>query len=256
MSTSILYEHPLNERMRTFLRLEHLFERVAFFTAQPGHQWPARAAIEGLLDIITITARSDIKQELLKEIDRNLTSLLRISNQQEIDHQALNGVIADLEQVATNLHELSGAVGASTREDPLFKAITQRSSIPGGACSFDLPSYQYLLGQSPQALDARLQDWAAPLLPVSKAISMLLSLARTSATPKRQQATQGFFQETLDAQVPIQLIRIALDRDQPIFPEVSGHKNRFTVRFMTIGDDNRSRQCEQDLHFQLTCCVF
>lgn len=255
MPTTILYEHPLNERVRTFLRLEHLFERVEFFSAQTG-QWPARAAVEGLLDIVTITARSDIKQELLKEIDRNLISLLRISNQQEVDQQALSGVIADLEQAAADLHELVGTVGASTREDPFFKAIAQRSSIPGGACSFDLPGYQYLLGQSPQACAERLHNWSAPLIPVSKAISLLLSLARNSANPRTRCAAQGFFQETLDSQVPIQLIRIALDSGQPIFPEVSGHKNRFTVRFMAIGEDNRPRQTEQDLDFQLTCCVF
>ncbi|MDI9654662.1 cell division protein ZapD, partial [Burkholderia cenocepacia] len=30
----ILYEYPFNERIRTLLRLEDLFERFAFFLAQ------------------------------------------------------------------------------------------------------------------------------------------------------------------------------------------------------------------------------
>ncbi|MGH8685523.1 MAG: cell division protein ZapD, partial [Nitrosospira sp.] len=30
----ICYEHPLNERIRTLLRLEDLFDKIAFFSAR------------------------------------------------------------------------------------------------------------------------------------------------------------------------------------------------------------------------------
>ena len=43
MSKQLTFEHPLNERIRTFLRLEHLFKKVAHFLPQDDH-WASRAA--------------------------------------------------------------------------------------------------------------------------------------------------------------------------------------------------------------------
>ena len=67
MSTELTFEHPLNERIRTFLRLEHLLDKVVHFLPQED-AWASRAAVEGLLDILAVTARADIKTELLKEL--------------------------------------------------------------------------------------------------------------------------------------------------------------------------------------------
>ncbi len=77
MSELIVYEHPLNERIRTFLRLEHLFSETAYFLPQP-EEWGSRAAIGGLIKINSIFTRADIKTEILKELERHLGNLGRI----------------------------------------------------------------------------------------------------------------------------------------------------------------------------------
>lgn len=255
MSNLMIFEHPLNERMRVFLRLEHLFEKVEYFTPKMD-QWDTRAAVEGLLDILAITARADIKTELLKEIDRNLSTLVRIGNQPGVDPAALQGVIADLEHAAGGIHELNGPIGASAREDDFLKAIAQRSAIPGGACSFDLPLYHHMLTQSPDRRSERLRHWLQPMSPVSKAIGLLLSLARTSARPRPLTAETGFFQEALDPHAPAQLVRVGLAPELALFPEISGHKNRFSIRFMRASTGGRPVQVRDDVEFALTCCVF
>ncbi|MFE8032789.1 cell division protein ZapD [Thiohalocapsa marina] len=256
MSNPQLFEHPLNERVRTFLRLEHLFEKVNYF-APLREPWDTRAAVDALLEIIAITARADIKTELLKEIDRNLSTLMRIGNQPGVDQGALKQIMAELEQAAGDIHELSGPIASDAREDPLLKAIAQRSAIPGGACSFDVPLFHHLLIQSPERRSARLQDWLTPMAPVHKAVALLLSLARTSARPRTLTAEQGFFQEALDVQAPALMIRVGLSSELGLFPEISGHKNRFSIRFMHAdGGGSRSSQSREDVPFQLTCCIF
>ena len=255
MSNLLIFEHPLNERVRTFLRLEHLYEKVEHFAPQM-EPWGTRAAVDGLLDILAITARSDIKTELLKEIDRNLSTLARIGNQPGVDPSALREVMSELEQAASGIHELNGPIGAVAREDDFLKAVAQRSSIPGGACSFDLPMYHHLLTQSPHARTERLKHWLVPMQPVSEAIRLVLSLARTSARPRQVVAETGFFQEALDTQAPAQLVRVGLPRELPLFPEISGHKNRFSIRFMQVNGASRPVQTRDDVDFALTCCVF
>lgn len=255
MSNQLVYEHPLNERIRTFLRLEHLFEKIEHFIPQTDH-WSTRAAVEGLLDVIAITARADIKTELLKEIERNLSTLARIRHQPGVDPQALNQVISQLEQAAAGIHGLVGTIGAEARDDDFLKSVAQRNSIPGGACSFDLPLYHYLLTQAPQRRTERLRVWMKDMQPVSSAIRLVLSLARGSATPRKVVAENGFFQEALDAQTPAQLLRVGIAGELALYPEISGHKNRFSIRFMSADGDTRPAPSRDDVPFALTCCVF
>jgi cell division protein ZapD len=255
VSRQLSFEHPLNERVRTFLRLEHLFKKVAHFQNQDD-AWATRAAVEGLLDIVAITSRADIKTELLKELDRNTMTLNRIRRQPGVDLETLDKVMEDLQRAATELRGLAGQIGYRVREDEFLKSIAQRSTIPGGTCSFDLPQYHHWLTQPSQVRRQRLADWMQGLEPVSGAIGLVLSLARTSAMPRRVTAAAGFFQEALDVQAPAQLVRVSINGGQTLFPEISGHKNRFSIRFMRSQASERPVQCRDDVDFTLTCCVF
>ncbi len=56
----VCYEHPLNERVRSLLRLEFLFQQVTHAVA--GHSsWDSRAALQGLFDLLALTGRNEFK---------------------------------------------------------------------------------------------------------------------------------------------------------------------------------------------------
>jgi cell division protein ZapD len=255
VSTKLTFEHPLNERVRIFLRLEYLFKKVAYFQPQDS-AWATRAAIEGLLDVASLTSRSDIKAELLKELDRNTATLERIRRQPGVDETTLDKVLEDLQLAANGLRARTGQVGQRMRNDAFLKSVTQRNAIPGGTCSFDLPQYHHWLTQPAEARHQHISGWMEDLQPVRSAIGLTLSLARTSATPREVRAREGFFHEALDVKAPAQLVRVTLDSTESLFPEISGHKNRFSIRFMQSKDLERPIQFRGDLDFILTCCVF
>nr|WP_207143823.1 cell division protein ZapD [Thiococcus pfennigii] len=255
VSQKLVYEHPLNERVRTFLRLEHLFAKTEHFLA--GEEpLETRVAIEALLDIVTITGRADVKAELLRELDRHGASLNRIRSQAGVHMPTLDRILAELGEAVGALHGLPGQIGQCARDDDLLKAVAQRTAIPGGQCSFDLPLYHRWLAQPVAARRARLDAWMADMRPAVEAIGLILSLTRTSASPRPAMAPLGFFQEALDAQAPAQMIRVALDAEGRLYPEISGHKNRFSIRFMEVVDGGRPVQSREDVAFGLTCCAF
>lgn len=254
MPTNLTFEHPLNERVRTFLRLEHLLEKVAYSLPQED-PWMSRTAVEGLLDFLAITARADIKTELLKELARNSTVLNRVRHEPEVDSLALEKLLDDLQRTTSDLHQLSGQIGQSLRRDDFLKDIAQRSSIPGGTCSFDLPQYHYWLKQPPDRRQRRLRAWNQSLQPVSNAIALTLSLVRTSTEPLEATAVGGFFQQALDPQIPTQLVRVTL-HDSDLFPAISGYKNRFSIRFMSLQETGRPTPWHADTTFSLACCAF
>ena len=72
-ATTIIYEQPLNERMRTFLRLEFLYNQTLYHRQQPD-TWSARAAVASILEMLAITARGDIRSDVLKELERLSTT--------------------------------------------------------------------------------------------------------------------------------------------------------------------------------------
>lgn len=254
MAKHITFEHPLNERIRTFLRMEQLFKQVDFFLPQDS-TWAVRGAVLGLLDIAGIAARSDVKSELLKELERNSTNLTRIRHQRGVDLQVLEQVLGELAGASTRLYALEGPLGQTLREHELLKAVAQRASIPGGSFSFDLPQFHFWLEQPPERRRAELLGWMDTLQPLRDAVALLLSLIRGSSRARQVTAPHGFYQDTLDTQLPHQMLRIAVPQDAPYYPEVSGHKQRFTIRFLGNGGGQRPVQVQEDVSFLLTCCV-
>ncbi|OOZ37302.1 cell division protein ZapD [Solemya velesiana gill symbiont] len=254
VSEKIIYEHPLNERTRTFLRLEHLFRQTNHHLPN-GDIWSSRAAIDALLDIINIFGRADIKADLIKELDRHRNKLSAIKQTHGVDVERLQQILNELENITRQLHQINGQVCQDLRENEFLKSIMQRSSIPGGSCAFDLPMYHFWLEQPAELRHAKLQEWINTLAPIQAAISLILSLIRGSTRPTREEAPKGFYQHSLDAQTPVQLIRVGLQKENGLFAEISGGKHRFSVRFLEPNDADRPTQTQQDVTFFLNCCI-
>ena len=70
----ISYEYPLNERVRTLLRLENLFDRFvhhATLDAAIEHH----AALLTLFDVFEVVYRTELKSDLAQELERQRQAL-------------------------------------------------------------------------------------------------------------------------------------------------------------------------------------
>ena len=56
--------------MRTFLRVEFLYEQTLFHVDEPT-EFSARAAVAALLEILTILGRGDVRTDVNKELERH-----------------------------------------------------------------------------------------------------------------------------------------------------------------------------------------
>ena len=255
MNIQTTYEFPLNERIRVFMRLEQLFDQLNHFMVGSS-VFDKRAAIGSLLDILTIFSRSDLKSELIKELDRHAKVLGQLSNSQEVDNQKLQEVLDELGQASRNLYNYSGKVGASVMGSGLFQSISQRSTIPGGSCSFDLPAFHYWLEQDQATQQKDMQQWTEPFSDIRTAIDLILGFIRQSSVPKQEVAPAGFYQLALDKAHPVQLLRVFVPAAVHCFAEISGGKHRFSIRFMEpSNDENRPSQTHDDVTFTLARCA-
>src|SRR5262250_3064126 len=81
---ALIFEQPLNERMRTFLRLDFLYTQ-ALYHNEMASQWGSRAAMGSLLDILAIMGRGDVRSDVLKELERLLSSLNEFQSKPGVD---------------------------------------------------------------------------------------------------------------------------------------------------------------------------
>lgn len=248
----ITYEYPLNERIRTLLRLEDLFEKVRHFAEADGpHEH--HVALVTLFEILEVAGRADLKFDLVQELERQRQILLSYRNNPDISEEALDNALYEIEQASTALLAMQGKTGQYLRENDWLMAIKNRAGIPGGVCEFDLPAYHFWLNRDPAQRHACLSGWIAPLLPINAGLTIVLRLLRSSGRPERQVAPGGAFQQMLSGRTA-QLIRLRLSRDHAAVPEISANKYALNVRFTVPDTDMRPKQSEAEIEFELTYC--
>ncbi|MGE5639952.1 MAG: cell division protein ZapD [Clostridia bacterium] len=252
----ITYEYPLNERIRTLLRLEDLFERSRHFIALTDPQ-DHHMALLTLFEILEVASRADLKSDLLQELERQKQVLLSFRNNPEISEEALSGVVKDIEQASQALFAMQGRIGQYLRENEWLMSIKQRTGIPGGACEFDLPSYHYWLHRPADERTGQLAQWTAPLYPLRDGTAIILRILRESGRPQPVKAPQGTFQQM--GGKTAQMLRVRLANEQPCVPEISANKYVLNIRFLAqngaAGDEaGKSRTADWDVDFELTFC--
>ncbi|NLG77897.1 MAG: cell division protein ZapD [Xanthomonadaceae bacterium] len=253
-STGPVYEQPLNERMRTFLRLDFLYSQTLYHEEQQD-QWATRAAVNSLLEILAITARGDIRSEVLKELERQMSVMHDYSSRPGVDGSRLKAVLANLTRLRTELNSAGALFMQRLRDSEFLNSIKHRSSIPGGTCEFDLPDYRHWLDQPFEVRFAAFSDWMSTIRPLCDAVAELLWLTRESGRPRPEVATGGIFQVVFDRDTPNQLLRITLPPGTSLFPEISGSHHRCSIRFLNWTDVNvRPVQTTEDVQFLLTVC--
>jgi len=248
----ISYEYPLSERIRTLLRLEDLYERVRYFTAQADAQ-QHHVALLCMFEILEVAGRADLKSDLLQELERQKQSLEALRDNPEISQEALDAILWEIDRTSSKLFQMSGKIGQELRENDWLMSIKQRTSIPGGLCEFDVPSYHFWLHQSAEHHRHDLEQWLAPFLPIRDGIAIVLRLLRESGKVSKQTAVQGVYQQMMAGRVA-QMLRIRLKRDYQCAPEISANKYALNIRFTIHEGGQRPKVIESDVEFELTFC--
>ncbi len=252
---TVIYEQPLNERVRALLRLEYLFERAAFRMDGPSI-WDSRASVEAIIDIMNIMSRTDLKTEIIKELERDATTLEALGAKRGVDHGMLNELLERIRGLLGDLRTGDSTPGQDLRQNELLSCVRQRSSIPAGTCSFDIPAYQHWLERPAEARISEIRAWLTHFEPVREAVTLCLQLIRGSANASREVAPEGFYQRNLDSSAPCQLVRVVVPADVSWFPEISGGRHRFSIRFVQQTDTaSRPTQSKEEITFDLQCCA-
>ncbi|MDN5843003.1 MAG: cell division protein ZapD [Alcaligenaceae bacterium] len=247
----ILYEYPCNERIRSFLRVEHLFDRLFFFAGGSDarcHQ----IAMATLFDLLDICDRADLRTAVLQDLDRHRSALAGLREHPGVDGSMVDQLLANIQSAAAGLGG-QGRIGQILRDNEWLASLRGRVSVPGGSSQVDMPSYYSWQIKPTEVRERDLQQWIEPFQPLFRGLDLILRLLRESGDVVEQLATQGAYQEMLGGKT-FQLLRVWVDESLKVFPEVSANKYVIWVRFATQDNELKPQPVTRDVAFRLARC--
>lgn len=253
MADELVFEQPLNERTRIFMRVEHLV-LSALHALKQDSWWDTRNFLVALDDLIGLMERCDIRTELYKEIDRQRKTLVALSQAPGVDAGHAERAINALDDARSNLEESTGKIAHELRNNEFLSAIRARIGVPGGSCSFDIPAYHQWLSLPYQIRAQHMQHWLGSFQAIIQAVNIVLTNTRQSASRSKHVANAGLFQHDMDPKQPAQMLRLTLPQDRPFYPEISANKHRLNIRFMENSIAKASQRVDDDVPFVMACC--
>lgn len=256
MSTAdlLLYEFPCNEKIRTYLRLESLFRRYDWFCEQESaiaHQ----AGISALFDLLDATARSDLRHELIQELERRRQRLNAIAAGSE----SWDDVRDTLVEISNAISAVADSVGRTTqrvRENQWLQVIRTRQSIAGGTCEFDLPQLHLWMNMAPEVRREELRGYVSTLAPIRQAVSLLLRMLRDSSRVQSLTAENGTYQFSMNRTQNCALAQLWLPSDCTVVPEVSANKYMLWIRFSRPDENHKLHLVRTEaIGFRLGLCT-
>ncbi len=250
----ILYEYPFNERVRTYLRLEHLFERLGRLLAREDaldHHF----AFVTIFEIVEVAARSELKADVLKDLEKHKQHMHAFRGNPGIAPDVLEGVITQIEAAFMAVNTQSGKSGSVLSDNEWMTSVRSRIAIPAGTCEFDLPAYFHWQHYGPARRRSDIMRWASSLWPLAQAISLLLKMLRDTGSAQKVMAIAGHFQQNLPQGRSFQLLRLRIDETLDLVPEISGNRLIVSVRLLRPSvDDKLPVAVTDDAGFELTLC--
>jgi cell division protein ZapD len=250
----ILYEYPFNERIRTYLRLQQLFNRLGQLMARTealDHHF----ALTTLFEIIEVASRSELKSDVLKDLDRQKQIYTGYRGNPAISEKALDGLIAQLDEYFEALNQISGKIGQSLNDNDFLMALRSRAVIPGGTCEFDLPAYHAWQHHDAASRAQDLSQWVAPFGPLAQAVKLLLQMLRESGSSQKVMATAGQLQQNLPQGRTFQLLRLKIDPSLGITPEISCNRLLVVIRMLRQQSDGKLVATTEDMSFEMSLCA-
>jgi cell division protein ZapD len=255
LESKMIFEFPLNERFRTFLRIENLYQRWHHYM-HSDHKEDHHTALLTLLDLYDFTFRNDIKGDLLSELNRYKQSLSQYYGSPEISEEKLTQTILQMVDAQKQI-EQSPKFGSNLVENEWLLNVKSRLVVPSGVCSFDMGFYYQWLQDEPAQRRADMERWEMPFAPLFDAVVFLLSIARNMAFNKECVTLNKVFQQPLFGR-KFDILQIEIENAKNCLPDISANKHVIWLRFTPPALQARPKagleRVPEEIHFNLGLC--
>ncbi len=251
-----VYQQPLNEKIRLFMRLCYLMKRFNYHLEDPSAE-NCQAAVMVLLELYNLSSRLDVKNAALHVLDFQTQAVRQAEGAQGVDAAKATRILLKLEEKSKRLYSFRGQLGQHLKTHSFLNILRQRASIAGGINGLDIPLFNYWLNIPAEKRVEDLRGWARPYAIAFEAIDLLMELIYQGEEIEEITAESGFYQTSLSPEREYQILSIELPNHSKVYPEISAGKQRFSVRFVdaTVLEE-KGKQVIENVDFKLALYSF
>ena len=236
----MIYEFPLTEGIRRFLRIEMLAEQSLVHIEQDS-EYSTIAAVRTLLDLVTLVSKNDTKIELIKQLDQMMVvDMLTPEDREEAN--TLKGILS----------RQSFRAYDGIKENVFLNTLRQRFVIVGGICAFDLPVLHNWLNMPFETRKGHFYEWMAVIENIMNAVKFVLRNIRGAKLAEECVFKHGFYYRSVKWRAG--LLRLNTD-GYSFFPEFSGNRHQLSIRLVEqISPWEPPKQVDTDITLQVEIC--
>ena len=242
----ITFEYPLNEKNRSYLRFELLFtqikESMAFI-----HQSDSVAFFKAFFELLELSERCDIRHDLSKDIETLIDVMSEWLDREDVNEEAVKAIIDELQVLNDELYSMKKQMNFF-KNNRFLTSIKQRFCIPSGCCNFDLPQFHFWNSNDLEIKQADAKKWFNYFVCLEKSLTLFLKIKRSQGVSSEVCAENCFYQGQVE---DAGFIMVKVAKENHVYPIVSGHKNRFSIRFISMNDANDN---SLNIPFQQVVC--
>ena len=245
-SHAAIYEEPVDERIRKFLKLENYFLKIRYHK-ELDTTYDSYVTLYNLIIVYNTLSRVEVKSELIREIDihkQRYSEYIKIDNSDKVK---LNSIMEKQNVILNNLYNLKSNYLSDLNKDEFFQfCIKHYENL-----STEL---DYWLTRDHAVRLNQINLWLESVSSIEKSVYFCLDILRKSSETKELCANNGFHLVKLNQEKKIRMLRITMQSDNYFFPRISLGPQRATISFMILNEDNKYMQIKDNISFVLDLC--
>ena len=252
MNNFIIYEQPISENVRNFLKCEYLNEKFNC-SLEKDDIWSIKSSINTLIEMSDFIFRINIKMELLKEFERNVFFLNYLNESKDIELNKYDELYSKIKIHIEELNNIDNNPSKSINENDFLMQIKSKCHIPAGTNFFDMPSYLNFLSSNKTLIIDNINSWYSPFNTIFSSSILILDIKRTISKFENISQSDPYFERKIDKSLRVDLVRIKLENNINIYPDISASTQNINILFKTSYGKNRlSKVAEESINFGLS----
>jgi cell division protein ZapD len=241
-----IYEEPIDERIRKFLKLENYFLKLKYHK-ELDTSYDSYAALYNLIMIYDTLSRVEVKSELIREIDfhrQRYSEYIKIDNSDKIK---LNSLMEKQNVILNDLYNLKSNYLNDLNKDEFFQFCVKHYNTIN-------TEIDYWLTRDHSMRLNQINLWMELIKPIENSVHFCLDILRRSSETNEICANNGFHLIKLSSDKKVRLLRITMQSDNYYFPQISLGPQRATISFVLLNEDNRYVRIKENIIFVLDLC--
>ena len=244
----ITYELALNERTRRFLRVQEVFQK---FDTQINNmsKFSEHACFTTLFDVMSCASRSDLKIEIIQELDKQILNVNKKNKKSANMKKSL-----EIKRVKKYLEKSNIPTGHHFGNDKFLQELKAASDSPFGIVSSDITQFQSWIKQletkeKKEYFRGKFKVYA----PIYSGLNIIINILKLSAKSVTHVTKSGVLQHALDPKLKNDLVLLTLPIKGRLCPQITSNKYTLNIHFT---QNNQTIMIAKPIKFKLSVCSF